>query len=97
MPSFTVFKGSKDGSIKKSETTKPELKGDQVLVKITASGLCGTDVHYRNGKPDRFARRQSSARSFVFSGDIVLGHEGVGVVEATGPETKFLKKGDRGM
>lgn len=42
MPSFTVFKGSKDGSIQKSETTKPELSGDQVLVKVTASGLCGT-------------------------------------------------------
>ena len=43
MPSFTVFKGSKDGSIKKSTTTKPDdLTGDQVLIKVTASGLCGT-------------------------------------------------------
>ena len=49
MPSFTVFKGSKDGSIKKSETSKPELKGDQVLLKVTASGVCGTDLHYRQG------------------------------------------------
>lgn len=52
MPSFTVFKGSQDGSIKKSETTKPELKGDQVLVKVTASGLCGTDVHFRRGEAE---------------------------------------------
>ena len=49
MPSFIVFKGSQDGSIKKSETSKADLKGDQVLVKVTASGLCGTDLHYRNG------------------------------------------------
>jgi threonine dehydrogenase-like Zn-dependent dehydrogenase len=48
MPSFTVFKGGKDGQVKKSETTKPELTGDQVLLKVTASGLCGTDLHYRN-------------------------------------------------
>lgn len=27
--------------------------------------------------------------------DVVLGHEGVGVVEAVGPEVKHLKKGDR--
>ena len=47
MPSFTVFKGSKDGSIKKGQVTKPELQGDQVLVRVTASGLCGTDLHYR--------------------------------------------------
>jgi len=42
MPSFTVFKGSKDGSIQQSETKKNELTGDQVLLKVTASGLCGT-------------------------------------------------------
>ncbi|KAF2008163.1 GroES-like protein [Amniculicola lignicola CBS 123094] len=48
MPSFTTFKGSKDGSIKKSNTTRPDLKNDQVLLRITASGLCGTDEHYRH-------------------------------------------------
>lgn len=42
MPSFTVYKGSKEG-VKKSTTTKPdELKGDQVLLRVTVSGLCGT-------------------------------------------------------
>ncbi|KAH6621796.1 chaperonin 10-like protein [Boeremia exigua] len=46
MPSFTVFKGSKEGKIVKGETTRPDLQKDQVLVKITASGLCGTDEHY---------------------------------------------------
>ena len=46
MPSFTVYKGSKEGKIVQSETTRPDLKGDQVLVKVTASGLCGTDEHY---------------------------------------------------
>ena len=49
MTSFTVFKGSKDG-IKKSETSKPTLKGDQVRLKVTASGLCYTDIHYREGQ-----------------------------------------------
>ncbi|CZT22347.1 probable NADP-dependent alcohol dehydrogenase [Ramularia collo-cygni] len=48
MPSFTVYKGSKDGKVIKTETTKPDLKGDQVLLRITASGLCGTDSHYRH-------------------------------------------------
>lgn len=77
MPTFTVFKGSKDGSIKESKTTKPdELKDDQVVVRITASGLCGTDEHYRTS-------------------DMVLGHEGAGVVESTGPAVKHLKVGDR--
>ncbi|KAF3059491.1 alcohol dehydrogenase [Daldinia childiae] len=74
---FTVFKGDKSGAPKKATTTKPEkLSEDYVLVKVTASGLCGTDLHYKND-------------------DMVLGHEGVGIVESTGPACKFLKKGDR--
>jgi threonine dehydrogenase-like Zn-dependent dehydrogenase len=43
MPTFTVFKGSKDGVLREAKTTKPdELTGDFVLLKVTASGLCGT-------------------------------------------------------
>jgi D-arabinose 1-dehydrogenase-like Zn-dependent alcohol dehydrogenase len=76
MVTFTVFKGSQSGEIVKSETTRGELTGDQVLVKITASGLCGTDEHYRHA-------------------DMGLGHEGVGLVEAIGPNVKELKVGDR--
>ena len=45
MPTFTVYKGSKEGKIVKGETTR-ELNGDEVLVKVTASGVCGTDEHY---------------------------------------------------
>ncbi|GAP82979.1 putative alcohol dehydrogenase [Rosellinia necatrix] len=77
MPTFTVFKGNESGAPKKATTTKPdELSGDQVFVRITASGLCGTDLHHRKQ-------------------DMALGHEGVGVVEETGPLCKVLKKGDR--
>jgi threonine dehydrogenase-like Zn-dependent dehydrogenase len=47
MPKFTIYKGGKGGKVTKSETSKPDLKGDEVLVKVTASGLCGTDLHYR--------------------------------------------------
>ncbi|KAL3488388.1 chaperonin 10-like protein [Aspergillus germanicus] len=74
--SFTVFKGTPSGSIKQSTTQKRPLSGDQVLIKVSHSGVCGTDVHYK-------------------SADIVLGHEGVGIVEETGPEVQTLKKGDR--
>ncbi|KAL5363853.1 chaperonin 10-like protein [Aspergillus floccosus] len=45
---FTVFKGSSDGSIKQGKTHRDALKGDQVLVRVTHSGLCYTDVHYRH-------------------------------------------------
>jgi len=42
MVEFTVFKGSKEGKIVKS-TTKRELGADEVLIRVTHSGLCGTD------------------------------------------------------
>lgn len=45
---FTVYRGSKNGAIKESTSHQRPLKGDQVLVKITHSGLCGTDEHYRS-------------------------------------------------
>ncbi|GIJ90297.1 hypothetical protein Asppvi_009251 [Aspergillus pseudoviridinutans] len=73
---FTVYKGSSDGSIKKATTHRDDLQGDSVLVRVTHSGVCFTDVHYMKA-------------------DMALGHEGAGVVEATGPDAKNLKKGDR--
>ncbi|CAI6099847.1 unnamed protein product [Clonostachys chloroleuca] len=46
MPTFKVHKVSEDGYPKESTTTKPdELVGDNILVKTTASGICGTDLH----------------------------------------------------
>lgn len=63
MVEFTVYKGSKEGRIVKATTTR-ELKDDEVLIKITHSGLCGTDEHYKKV-------------------DMVLGHEGAGVVEVS--------------
>ncbi|KAK2749197.1 putative secondary metabolism biosynthetic enzyme [Myotisia sp. PD_48] len=44
---FTVFKGTSDGEVIRSTTTRGPLQGNQVLVHITHSGLCGTDMHYR--------------------------------------------------
>ena len=44
---LTVFKGSKEGKIFRTTTTKDNLRRDEVLVRITHSGVCGTDQHYR--------------------------------------------------
>jgi len=71
MVEFTVYKGSKDGRIVQGTTSK-EVGPDEVLVRVTHSGLCGTDIHYKTA-------------------DIVLGHEGVGVVEELGKNVKALK------
>ncbi|RAL04501.1 NAD(P)-dependent alcohol dehydrogenase [Aspergillus ibericus CBS 121593] len=45
---FTVFKGSKDGSITEATTHRDDLTRDEVLVRLTHSGVCFTDVHYQH-------------------------------------------------
>ncbi|PQE06725.1 Alcohol dehydrogenase protein [Rutstroemia sp. NJR-2017a BBW] len=95
MPTFTVFKGQENGFPKQTTTTKPDkLEGDSVLVKITASGVCGT------GKPEQITLSpNTTANKFChrspLRADMVLGHEGVGIVESVGPAVKTLKVGDR--
>ncbi|EQB55018.1 zinc-binding dehydrogenase [Colletotrichum gloeosporioides Cg-14] len=77
MPTFSVFKGCPDGFPKKATVDhSDQLEGDDVLVRVTASGLCGTDLHYKKA-------------------DMVLGHEGVGVISDIGPAVRHLKKGER--
>ncbi|KAI9813609.1 MAG: hypothetical protein M1827_003679 [Pycnora praestabilis] len=44
---FTVYKGSKEGKIIKGTTHRGDLKGDEILVKISHLGVCGTDQHYK--------------------------------------------------
>ncbi|MGW2988506.1 zinc-dependent alcohol dehydrogenase [Streptomyces goshikiensis] len=54
-----------------------------VIVKITTTGLCGSDLHlYEIFGP------------FLEAGDI-LGHEPMGIVEEVGPEVTRVKPGDR--
>jgi alcohol dehydrogenase len=56
--------------------------GDAV-VRITTSTICGTDLHIMKGDvPTVTAGR-------------ILGHEGVGVIEAVGPAVSTFREGDR--
>ena len=55
---------------------------DEVVVRMSAVGVCGTDLHSYKGEWDRPT-------------PIVLGHEGAGVVEAVGSEVAGLREGDR--
>lgn len=54
---------------------------DDVVVRIAAAGICGTDLHSVKGE----FRRPTP---------MVLGHEGAGVVEAVGSDVRGLAPGD---
>lgn len=68
-PSFKTFRGGPSGAIEEGIYAGRELKPNEVLIRITCSGVCGTDLH-------------------LLKSGMVLGHEGVGVVESFGEGTK---------
>ena len=51
---------------------KPEVHDGEVLIRMTAAGICGSDVHMWRGEDPRTPR------------PMILGHEGVGVIEEIG-------------
>ena len=60
----------------------PEPAPDELLVKVMASGICGTDVHIFQGE-------------YLGSYPVIPGHELAGVVERVGSEVTRFKAGDR--
>lgn len=61
---------------------EPEPKAGQVVIKIQAAGLCGTDIHLKHGLlPVKLP--------------LVPGHEPVGEVVKIGPGVTSIKVGDR--
>ena len=77
-----VFHGT--GDIRLDDVPEPKIQADtDAIVRLTASAICGTDLHFVRG---------------TFPGvepGTILGHEGVGVVEEVGKGVRNLKPGDR--
>ena len=64
----------------------PELKNGEVLIKLEAVGICGSDVHYyQHGK----------IGDFIVDFPFILGHECSGIIEQVAPDVTSLKIGDR--
>lgn len=73
---------TRPGEIVVEDVACPEPGAGEVLVRVMASGICGTDVHIFHGE---------------YMGDypIIPGHEFAGVVEAIGPGVTRWQPGDR--
>ena len=65
------------------ELPRPELNADEVLIRVRAVGICGSDVHGMDGST---GRRQPP---------IVMGHEAAGEIEAIGLRVTRWSPGDR--
>ncbi|WP_121613891.1 zinc-dependent alcohol dehydrogenase [Mesobacillus foraminis] len=76
-----TFQGAKDIQVKQVEDPKIQ-KNDDIIVRITSTAICGSDLHiYLGAMPTRPG--------------YVIGHEPMGIVEEVGPEVTKVKKGDR--
>jgi len=69
-----------NNDIRIEDIPKPEICSDEILLKVMASGICGTDVveWYRLPKAPR-----------------VLGHEATGIIDEIGEKVTKYKVGDR--
>ncbi|RLE60440.1 MAG: alcohol dehydrogenase [Thermoprotei archaeon] len=67
----------------------PEPKPDEVLIRVKAVGICGSDVHFLETDEDGY---------IIYPGltkfPVVIGHEFSGIVEKVGSNVKWVKPGD---
>lgn len=74
------------GDIVIEERPTPKPGPDDVLVAVTAVGVCGSDVHYY---------QHGRIGDFVVRAPLVLGHEAGGVVVGVGPNVPAERIGER--
>ena len=75
-----VLYGIRD--IRVEELPKPEILDDEVLIRVRATGICGTDIHFYRGE-------------WKVNLPIVPGHEFSGVVVEVGDDVENVRVGDR--
>lgn len=77
-----VYHGTAD--IRVDDVPEPRIEQPtDAVVRLTASAICGTDLHFIRGTFAGMSKGQ------------VLGHEGVGIVEAVGAEVRNIRVGQR--
>ncbi len=77
-----TYQGVKNVVVKEVPDAKIE-KPDDMIVKITSTAICGSDLHLFHGMIPNLQE------------NYVIGHEPMGIVEEVGPGVTNLKKGDR--
>jgi L-iditol 2-dehydrogenase len=70
------------GNIELRETPKPSPDIDEILVQVSAAGICGTDIHIKHDQ------------SF-YTPPIILGHEYSGKVVEVGSDVQNINIGDK--
>ncbi len=74
------------GEIRLEDRAVPVPAADEVLVRVTAVGVCGSDVHFY---------REGALGDWVVDEPLVLGHESGGVIVAVGAGIASERVGER--
>ncbi|KAI8096353.1 sorbitol dehydrogenase-like protein [Halteromyces radiatus] len=81
-----VLYGAHDLRVEKRPIPQPQA--GEVLLRIKATGICGSDLHY-------YLDGGLGPRRIDSSKPMILGHESAGIVVSIGDDTTKLKVGDR--
>ena len=77
-----VVKAKAEPGLWLDEVPVPEVRGDDVLIRVLKASICGTDVHIYNW--DAWAQKTIPV-------PMTIGHEFVGVVDSVGDHVKGLR------
>ena len=67
------------------ECQMPQPGHGELLVRIQANGICGSDIHFF---------KEGRLGNFIVTDPYIPGHEASGTVAAIGPDVKYFKEGD---
>ncbi|MDF2615148.1 MAG: glutathione-dependent formaldehyde dehydrogenase [Clostridia bacterium] len=77
-----TYQGMKNVEVKSVADPKIE-KDDDIILKVTSTAICGSDLHLIHGMIPNMPH------------DYIIGHEAMGIVQEAGKEVRKVKKGDR--
>ena len=93
MISYQIVEHGQPLQKKVFDTPKPQ--GTEVLVRVTRSGVCHSDLHIWEGYFDLGGGKRFYVRERGCVPPFTLGHEPFGIVEALGPKAKGVKVGQK--
>lgn len=77
-----VKKQKGKGFVEVCDCPKPDIKDNEVLIKVKYTGICGTDIHILNDE-------------FPYWPPVIMGHEFSGTIEKVGKNVEGYAVGDR--
>ena len=79
--------------LERMDCPTPEPKGAEVLIRMTAAGVCHSDIHIWEGVYDLGSGNKMTLKDRGVTLPLTMGHEISGEVVKVGPDVKRVKPG----